>query len=128
LDSSNPHFIRCIKPNIEKKPKLFDNNLVLVQLRYTGLLETVKIRKAGYPFRTSQFAFLQRFFLFSFYLFIYFSISKFFRFYFLDNKLTLRAVMEMDDQQTKDECLLFLQAMLLNPHWYQLGKTRVFLK
>lgn len=33
-------------------PCQFDNEVVLRQLRYTGMMETVKIRKAGYSVRT----------------------------------------------------------------------------
>jgi hypothetical protein len=34
-----PYFVRCIKPNEEKRPNLFNNKMVLDQLRYaTGLL------------------------------------------------------------------------------------------
>nr|XP_014341456.1 PREDICTED: unconventional myosin-X-like [Latimeria chalumnae] len=51
LSTSNPFFIRCIKPNMEKTPNKFDPVVVLNQLRYSGMLETVKIRRAGFPVR-----------------------------------------------------------------------------
>lgn len=46
-----PHFVRCIKPNPQKKPHLWDADLVLRQLTYTGMLQTVKMRREGYPHR-----------------------------------------------------------------------------
>ncbi|GBG33017.1 Myosin-VIIa [Hondaea fermentalgiana] len=51
LDAARPHYIRCIKPNARKMPDLFESDLVLEQLRYIGVLETVRIRKTGYPVR-----------------------------------------------------------------------------
>ncbi|MCJ8732972.1 hypothetical protein PDJAM_G00217640 [Pangasius djambal] len=49
LSASNPFFVRCIKPNMEKHANEFDPEVVLNQLRYSGMLETVKIRRAGFP-------------------------------------------------------------------------------
>ena len=38
---------------MSQAPCQFDDELVLRQLRYTGMVETVKIRKAGYSVRMS---------------------------------------------------------------------------
>ena len=51
LNKANPFFIRCIKSNAEKAPCKFDDVLVLRQLRYTGMLATVRIRQSGYNYR-----------------------------------------------------------------------------
>jgi hypothetical protein len=51
LDAAAPHYVRCIKPNSAKAPMLFDSSLVLDQLRCIGVLETVRIRKQGFPVR-----------------------------------------------------------------------------
>ncbi|XP_038129206.1 unconventional myosin-X isoform X3 [Cyprinodon tularosa] len=61
LSVSNPFFIRCIKPNMEKTPNVFDPEIVLNQLRYSGMLETVKIRRAGFPVRRTFKDFFSRY-------------------------------------------------------------------
>ncbi|KAM5326969.1 unconventional myosin-VIIb isoform 1-T1 [Glossophaga mutica] len=61
LTNCQPYFIRCIKPNEYKKPLLFDRELCLRQLRYSGMLETVRIRQAGFPLRYTFQQFSQRF-------------------------------------------------------------------
>uniref|UniRef100_A0A8C8YM60 Unconventional myosin-VIIb n=1 Tax=Prolemur simus TaxID=1328070 RepID=A0A8C8YM60_PROSS len=61
LTNCQPYFIRCIKPNEYKKPLLFDRELCLRQLRYSGMMETVHIRKSGFPIRYSLEDFSQRF-------------------------------------------------------------------
>ncbi|XP_008951853.3 unconventional myosin-VIIb isoform X1 [Pan paniscus] len=61
LTNCQPYFIRCIKPNEYKKPLLFDRELCLRQLRYSGMMETVHIRKSGFPIRYTFEEFSQRF-------------------------------------------------------------------
>ena len=51
INSTNPHWIRCIKPHPAKKPLMFDGVTVMSQLSSAGVLGTVKIRKAGYAVR-----------------------------------------------------------------------------
>lgn len=51
LRGTEPHYIRCVKPNSEKRPGRFMGTMCLEQLRYAGVFEAVQIRKKGYPFR-----------------------------------------------------------------------------
>ncbi|KJE89642.1 myosin IB [Capsaspora owczarzaki ATCC 30864] len=61
LAESSPHYVRCIKPNDTKSPGVCDVVLLRNQTRYLGLLENVKVRRAGYCFRQSYRAFLGRY-------------------------------------------------------------------
>lgn len=58
---SNPWFVRCIKPNCDKSPMRFDMPVVLEQLRYSGMLDTIHIRQSGYPVRMKFQAFVDRY-------------------------------------------------------------------
>ena len=53
LDATNPHFVRCVKPNEYKAALEWSSSLVVNQLRYLGVFETVRIRREGYPVRTA---------------------------------------------------------------------------
>ncbi|KAM7024462.1 myosin-IIIb-like isoform 2-T2 [Acridotheres tristis] len=59
--SADPHFVRCIKPNNQKEPGVLDNQVVLLQLRYNGLLETIRIRRDGFSWRPSFEEFAERY-------------------------------------------------------------------
>ncbi|CAD7950723.1 unnamed protein product [Amoebophrya sp. A25] len=61
INVSQPHFIRCIKPNSEKQASKFTNKMVYEQLIYSGAMEAVKIRQQGYPLRMPVKEFLGRY-------------------------------------------------------------------
>ncbi|XP_075439200.1 uncharacterized protein LOC142482966 isoform X2 [Ascaphus truei] len=97
--SANPHFIRCIKPNSQKKPQIIENESVLCQLRYNGLMETLRIRRDGFSWRPSFQDFCARFGI-----------------------LLLRPDVEL----SKESCLNILQRAQLSG--WQCGKSRLFFK
>lgn len=56
----NPWFVRCIRPNNHKAAMTFDQDVVQQQLQYTGMMETIRIRKMGYPVRYRFHTFANR--------------------------------------------------------------------
>ena len=60
IDSTNAHYIRCIKPNEAKAAWEFEAPLVLSQLKACGVLETIRISCAGYPTRWTFEEFAER--------------------------------------------------------------------
>lgn len=103
LNAAHPYFVRCIKPNKTKVPLNFDEQMVTDQLRYSGMLETVRIRRAGYPVRK---------------LFDDFS----FRF-----RILLKGLGEVSTD-TKSNCFKVLKAHEPTEQQWQLGHTKVFMK
>ncbi|XP_023280638.1 unconventional myosin-Ib isoform X5 [Seriola lalandi dorsalis] len=61
LQTKNPNYIRCIKPNDKKASHIFTESLVRHQLRYLGLMENVRVRRAGYAFRQPYEPCLERY-------------------------------------------------------------------
>ncbi|XP_069314209.1 unconventional myosin-IXa [Eulemur rufifrons] len=100
LGQAEPYFVKCIRSNAEKLPLRFNDALVLRQLRYTGMLETVRIRQSGY---SSKYSFQD--FVSHFHVLLPQNI--------IPSKLNIRD---------------FFRKINLNPDNYQVGKTMVFLK
>uniref|UniRef100_A0A674PJW4 Unconventional myosin-Ib n=1 Tax=Takifugu rubripes TaxID=31033 RepID=A0A674PJW4_TAKRU len=61
LQTKNPNYIRCIKPNDKKAPHIFTESLVCHQVHYLGLMENVRVRRAGYAFRQAYEPCLERY-------------------------------------------------------------------
>ncbi|CAL5213806.1 unnamed protein product [Lathyrus oleraceus] len=101
LSATEPHYIRCVKPNNLLKPGIFENNDVLQQLRCGGVMEAIRISCAGYPTRKNFDEFVQRF-----------SIME------------LKVLKSCPDEMTA--CKRLLDKANLKD--YQIGKTKVFLR
>lgn len=61
LKESCPRYIRCIKPNSKFSPSIFDSMDVGKQLKCAGMLEAIRIRKAGYAIRVTMDDFAKRY-------------------------------------------------------------------
>uniref|UniRef100_A0A8C2C504 Si:ch73-194h10.2 n=1 Tax=Cyprinus carpio TaxID=7962 RepID=A0A8C2C504_CYPCA len=103
LTACQPFFIRCIKPNDFKKPMLFDRELCIRQLRYSGMMETIRIRKAGYPIRHTFDEFLERY------------------------RVLLKSSV-CDPKTVRDKCSESICENVLTEEDWKIGKTKVFLK
>eukprot|EP00479_Gromia_sphaerica_P012672 TRINITY_DN677_c0_g1_i2.p1 TRINITY_DN677_c0_g1~~TRINITY_DN677_c0_g1_i2.p1 ORF type:complete len:378 (-),score=97.74 TRINITY_DN677_c0_g1_i2:342-1475(-) len=51
LGATDPHFVRCVNPNSQKRKNHFLKAKVLSQLRCGGLIQGLKVMKLGYPTR-----------------------------------------------------------------------------
>jgi len=65
LEDCTPHYVRCVKSNDAKAPLSIDNNRVAHQCQYLGLLENIRVRRAGFAYRNEFHRFVERFALLS---------------------------------------------------------------
>ncbi|KAM7081283.1 unconventional myosin-IXb isoform 4-T5 [Ciconia maguari] len=100
LGKAEPFFIRCIRSNAEKKEMLFDESLVLQQLRYTGMLETVRIRRSGYSAKYTFQEFIDQF----------------------------QVLLPKNAKASKEDICVYLNKLKLDENYYQIGTTKVFMK
>ena len=61
LLSCDCHFVRCLKPNDRKEKKLFIPMMTLQQIKYMGILDTIKVRKDSYPIRRPYERFYEKY-------------------------------------------------------------------
>ncbi|KAL2471932.1 Myosin family protein with Dil domain [Abeliophyllum distichum] len=101
LSLTEPHYIRCVKPNNVLKPAIFENLNIIQQLRCGGVLEAIRISCAGYPTRRTFDEFILRF------------------------GVLAPEVLDWNSDD-KVACQMILDKMELEG--YQLGKTKVFLR
>uniref|UniRef100_A0A3B3DML6 Myosin VAb n=2 Tax=Oryzias melastigma TaxID=30732 RepID=A0A3B3DML6_ORYME len=102
LNSTTPHYVRCIKPNDLKAPFMLDPVRAVQQLRACGVLETIRISAAGFPSRWSYQEFFSRY----------------------------RVLMKQKDvlPDRKQTCKDLLEKLIKNPEKYQFGKSKIFFR
>jgi len=61
IKTTEAHFIRCVKPNEEKKPLCFDNAKTLIQLHSLSILEALQLKNLGFSYRRKFNDFLLQF-------------------------------------------------------------------
>ncbi|XP_062845112.1 unconventional myosin-Ih [Trichomycterus rosablanca] len=61
LMSKEPWYVRCLKPNNGKQPDRFDDVMVRHQVKYLGLMEHLRVRRAGFAYRRRYEVFLKRY-------------------------------------------------------------------
>uniref|UniRef100_A0A8P4G5K7 Myosin IHa n=1 Tax=Dicentrarchus labrax TaxID=13489 RepID=A0A8P4G5K7_DICLA len=54
-------YIRCLKSNESKQPGQFDEALIRHQVKYLGLMEHLRVRRAGFAYRRKYDVFLKRY-------------------------------------------------------------------
>uniref|UniRef100_A0A8C5N7T7 Unconventional myosin-Vb-like n=1 Tax=Gouania willdenowi TaxID=441366 RepID=A0A8C5N7T7_GOUWI len=102
LNSTTPHYVRCIKPNDLKEPFIFDPKRTVQQLRACGVLETIRISAAGYPSRWTYEEFFSRY------------------------RVLLRGRQSPDN--ARGSCTHILPELIPDPDQYCFGKTKVFFR
>ncbi|KAK0133416.1 Unconventional myosin-Vb [Merluccius polli] len=103
LNSTTPHYVRCIKPNDLKEPFVFDPKRAVQQLRACGVLETIRISAAGYPSRWTYEEFFNRY------------------------RVLLRGEAQ-NQEQVLASCRRVLPQLIPDPEQYCFGKTKVFFR
>lgn len=102
VENTSPHFIQCIKPNRLQLPGVFEQDLVLQQIRSCALLEVVRISRSGYPTRMPHEQFAKRF-----------------------GFLLLKSIA---DQDKLSVCIAILHRFNITPEMYQVGFTKLLLR
>ncbi|XP_033277279.2 unconventional myosin-Vb isoform X1 [Orcinus orca] len=103
LNTTTPHYVRCIKPNDEKLPFRFDPKRAVQQLRACGVLETIRISAAGYPSRWAYHDFYNRY-------------------------RVLVKKKELANADKKAICKSVLESLIKDPDKFQFGRTKIFFR
>jgi len=108
IRSTSPHYVRCLKPNDKARSGLLVRGRLVDQLRYGGVLEAVKVARAGYPVRMELPKFVTRYFI----LMKQMDVQK--------------ARTEHDGRHATAE---IVEVLKLEPDFeYQIGRTKIFLR
>ncbi|KAK3585200.1 hypothetical protein CHS0354_027488 [Potamilus streckersoni] len=102
LSTTNPWYVRCLKPNSKKQPNDYQDNEVLMQLKYSGMLDVIRIKREGYP--------------------VHVPVESF------HDKYKCLLPSKSSDVDSREEVRNILKTLNLPIHDWQIGKTKVFMK
>lgn len=104
LVSKEPSYIRCIKPNDIQGPNSFDTEIIRHQVKYLGLMENLRVRRAGFAYRRNYEAFLQRY------------------------KCLSKKTWPNWHGNAKDGVQALVDEMKYGPEDYRMGNTKIFIR
>ncbi|KAM4557207.1 unconventional myosin-IXb isoform 2-T2 [Fundulus diaphanus] len=100
IERAEPFFIFCFRSNAEKKQLHFDDEVVLNQIRYTGILQMIHMQKSSYEVKYTFKEFVKKF----------------------------RILFPKESTGSVEDITKLFEKMGLDKTTYQIGKTKVFLK
>lgn len=103
LHSTNPWYVRCIKPNICKAANYYDDKQVQTQLQYLGMLDIIRIRREGFPIHFTHYQFVSRY------------------------KALVRKLIKLPPNHA-ESCRKILTSLHMPQTEWQIGKAKVFLR
>jgi myosin-1 len=104
LMKCTPHYIRCIKPNETKQPRDFEDSRVKHQVEYLGLMENIRVRRAGFAYRRQFDKFLKRY------------------------AILTKETWPMWKGDVRQGIVHVLKSVNMDADQYQLGRTKIFIK
>ncbi|KAG8590231.1 hypothetical protein GDO81_006687 [Engystomops pustulosus] len=104
LMSKEPSYVRCIKPNDAKQAARFDEVLIRHQVKYLGLIENVRVRRAGFAYRRKYEIFLQRY------------------------KSLCPETWPNWDGRAMDGVAVLVKSLGYKPEEYKMGRTKIFIR
>ncbi|KAL8585216.1 hypothetical protein ACOMHN_013231 [Nucella lapillus] len=102
LALTNPWYVRCLKPNGKKMPNEYQPTEVLQQLRYSGMLDIIRIKREGYPVHVPNDTFL--------------------------GKYGILLSQDWRNLDARQAAITILKTLNLPPTEWQVGKTKVFMR
>ena len=107
INAADPHFVRCVNPNAQKRAELFEDFKAIEQLRCGGVIEAVRMCRESYPSRYSHEEFIGTFSC-------------------ICPEVAGRQIQSKED--AKRICLAMVQAMRVQDRQYRLGSSMILLK
>ncbi|XP_061674276.1 unconventional myosin-Ih [Syngnathoides biaculeatus] len=104
LVAKDAWYIRCLKSNESRTPGQFDEALIRHQIKYLGLMQHLRVRRAGFAYRRKYEVFLQRY------------------------KALCPATWPHWRGDAADGVLMLVQHLGYFPNEYKMGRTKIFIR